>query len=319
MTTSFSRLSGRIYILALLLLVIVSCKKGDDRVAAPQTISDRVLEDSQFGLLRAAVAYAGVSDVLKSGNLTLLAPTDSAFQASGYSSAASIQSLSREQVRTMILYHVLYGSVTSAQIPSGFNAVETAGKGIAFFNKSSDGTVYINNAKLTQTDLLTANGYVHKINRLLTPSTGNLLTTIQSNPNLTFLAAALKRIGTSNPTLLATLNNAASTNTVTVFAPNDDAFKADSRYNTLATIESVDQQTLANTLLYHVTSGTLFSNQLQTGTLTSLYNSNRFTVTVASGQTTIKGSKNATAAMIKQSDLPTTNGVIHIIDKVLQP
>ncbi|MBD2751698.1 fasciclin domain-containing protein [Spirosoma validum] len=319
MMTSFSGLPGRISILALLLLVAVSCKKGDDTVAAPQTIPDRVLEDSQFSLLRVALAYAGVSDALKSGNLTLFAPTDSAFQASGFGSISSIQSLSRDQVRSMMLYHVLYGSVTSAQIPSGFNAVETVGKGIAFFTKSNDGTIYINNAKLTQPDLVTANGYIHKVNRLLTPSAGNLLTTIQSNPNLTFLAAAVKRIGTSNPTLLATLNNSSSTNTVTVFAPNDEAFKADSRYNTITAIESADQQTLANTLLYHVTSGVLFSNQLKTGTLTSLFNTNKFTVTVAPNQITLKGNRNATFATIRQADIPTTSGLIHVIDKVLQP
>ncbi|WP_420146894.1 fasciclin domain-containing protein [Spirosoma sp.] len=318
MMAFLSRLPGWIFILVLPLLVVLGCTKNDNKVAAPPTIPDRILEDSQLSLFRAAVAYADVSDALKGGNLTLFAPTDSAFQASGLAGAGALTSMSREQVRSLVLYHVLYGSVASAPIPSGCNPVETVSKGIAFVNKSSDGTTYINNARLIQTDLALANGYIHKINRVLTPATGDLLTALQSNPNLTFLSAAIKRIS-SNTTLLATLKNALSTANVTIFAPNDDAFKADSRYNNLSAIESADPQTLANILLYHVTSGVLFSNQLQTGSLTSLYSGNRFSVTVTSGQVTVKGNKNATAATIKQADLTANNGVIHVVDKLLQP
>lgn len=319
MITFFSWRPRRISTLAFLMLIILSCKKNDDRVAVPQTVTDRILEDSQLSLFRAVVAQAGISDAFKDGNLTLFAPTDSAFQASGLSNVAAIMSIPKEQARTLVLYHTLYGSIASAKIPSGVNAVEMVSKSIAFFNKSSNGTIYINNAKVIQADLSVANGYVHKINRVLSPPAGNLLTTVQSNANLTFLSAALKRIGTSNPNLLATLTTTISANPVTIFAPNDDAFKGDSKYNSLAAIESADAQTLINMVLYHVTSGALFSNQFQTGAVTSLFNSNKFTLTVASNQTTLKGNKNTTVATIKQADLSVNNGVIHIIDKVLQP
>ncbi len=318
MITSVSRLSGQLSVLALFLLLTLSCTKSDDRVAAPQTIPDRILEDDQFSLLQAAMAYAGVSDALKSGHLTLFAPTDSAFQASGLGSVGSIVSMPREQVRAMLMYHVLYGSISFAEIPTALNAVETASKGLAFVNKVSDDMVYINNATLSQVDLPVANGYIHKIDRVLTPSTGNLLTVIRGNPNLTFLSAAIKRIGTSNPGLLATLTNAASKNAVTLFAPNDEAFRADSRYSSLTAIESANPQVLANTVLYHL-SGLIFSNKFRSGPLMSLLNGSTVGMTTTANQTTLKGNKNSTAATIKQADITATNGVIHIIDKVLQP
>lgn len=318
MIASFLWLPGRVSVLVMLLIAL-SCTKKDNRVASPATIPDRLLEDSEFSLLRVAITHGAVSDALKDGNLTLFAPTDSAFLALGLGSLGAIVAMPKEQVRAMVLYHALYGSVASARIPSGLNAVETVSKSVAYVNKTSDGTIYINNAKLTQPELVVANGYIHKINRLLFPPSGNLLAAIQGNPNLTFLSAAIKRVGTSNPTLLATLSNAASNNPVTIFAPNDEAFRADSRYKTIAAIESADQQTLANILLYHVTSGVLFSNQLQLGAVSSLLSGNRFTITVTSGQTTIKGNRNSSAATLKQTDLLTNNGVIHIIDKVLQP
>lgn len=316
---TFSMGLAKLSVLVLLAMASLSCKKTDEAVAVPQTITDRILEDNQFSILRAAVVYAEAGDALKAGNLTLFAPNDAAFQAAGLSSESAIKALSKEQVRAIILYHVLNAPVSASAIPSGQNSVETAGKGVAFINKATDGTIHINSAKLTQTDIAVANGYLHVIDRVLTPSVGNLLTTIQNNPSLTFLSAAIKRISASNPTLLATLNNSSSTNTVTVFAPNDAAFRADGRYATIAAIEATNPQNLANALLYHITSGVLFSNQLQTGSINSLLSGSKFTLTATSGLITVKGNKNNSVATVKQADIPTSNGVIHIIDQVLLP
>lgn len=318
MTKSFLFLLSRLAVIGFLVLS-VGCEKKEEAVATPQTIIDRILEDDQFSLLRASVVYAGVGDALKAGNLTLFAPNDAAFQAAGISSVGAILSLPRDQVRSLVLYHLLYGSASAATIPSGLNSVRMANQGTAFVNKIGDGSVYVNNARVTQTDVAVANGYIHVLDRLLTPGTGNLLTTIQNNPNLTFLSAALKRISASNPTVLNALNATSVGNAVTVFAPSDAAFRADKTYNSLTAIETANIQTLTNTLLYHVVSGLLFSNQLQSGNLNTLLSGNRLTLTTATNQITVKGNKNATAAAIKQADQPTTNGVIHIIDQVLLP
>jgi uncharacterized surface protein with fasciclin (FAS1) repeats len=302
----------------LLGMVLLGCQKNDDTVATPPTITDRVIEDTQFSLLRAALTYAEVNDALKGANLTLFAPNDAAFQAYGLGSPAAITALPKEQVRALLMYHVLYGSVAASAIPAGQNPVATASKGIAFLNKSSDGRIFINNAQVIQADIAVANGFIHSIDRVLTPTTGNLLTTIQSNPNLSFLTAAVQRIGASNPALLTTLNNQSSTTLATVFAPNNAAFQA-AGFNDLAAINSANVQTLTNTLLYHVVSGIAFSNQLQTGSVNTLLSGNKLTVTSTANQLTIKGNKNATAATIKQADISATNGVVHIIDQVLQP
>ena len=299
-------------------LLLLNCKKTDDAVAMPQTITDRILEDSQFSLLATAVAYAEAGDALKGGNLTLFAPNNTAFQAAGLSTPATILSFPKEQVRAIVLNHVLYGPVSASMIPAGLNSVATAGKGIVFVNKTSGGGVFINNAQIVQADITVANGFIHSIDRVLTPSAGNLLTLIQNNPSLTFLSAAVKRIGANNPTLLATLTNESSANLVTVFAPTDAAFQAGG-YKDLAAINTVNLQILTNALLYHVVPGVVFSNQLQTGAVNTLLSGNKLTITATANQITIKGNKNTTSATIKQADLPATNGVVHVIDQLLQP
>ncbi|SOD91897.1 fasciclin domain-containing protein [Spirosoma fluviale] len=318
MNPVFLKGTRSISVLFLVLMVLTGCTKSDDTVATPQTITDRILEDTQFSILRAAVTYAEMGDLLKGGNLTLFAPNDAAFQAAGYSSPTAIASLSKEQVRALLLYHVLQGPVSASEIPGGLNPVATADKGVAYINKVSDGRVFINNAQVIQSDIKVANGYIHSIDRVLTPSAGSLLTAIRSNPNLTLLTAAVNRVAGSNPTLLATLSNDASTNLVTVFAPNDAAFRS-AGYTDLAAINAANLQTLTNVLLYHVVSGATFSNQLQTGTLNTLLSGNRLTIMSTANLLTIKGNKNATAATIKQGNIPANSGVIHIIDQLLLP
>ena len=318
MRNSLSLLLSRLSVI-LLLFVFWGCQKRDDAVATPQTITDRVLEDGQFSLLRVAIAQAGVSDVLKDGNLTLFAPTDSAFVAAGLGTVAAIRSVPPDQMRTLVLYHLLTGSVMASEIPAGMNSVETLNKGTLYINKAANGTISVNNAKLIQTDIKTANGYIHTVNRVLMPSIGNVLANIQNNPTLTFLTAAIKRVGASNPTLLATLENASSANKVTIFAPNDAAFKADKVYNSLSAIESANVQTLTNVLLYHVIAGARFSTQFKTESIDTFYSGNKLITIVAPTQFMVKGAKNLTSATVKQADISATNGVIHIIDQVLQP
>ena len=318
MTHSFFIRLSQLF-LFILLLVLTECQKRDDALAQPQTSTDRVLEDSQFSLFRVAMVHGRVADALKAGNLTVFAPTDAAFQVSGLGTEAAILGMSPEQAARLVLAHVLYGRVKAADIPVGLNPVETAGKSVAYFNKSSDGTVYVNSARVIQTDIETANGYLHTIDRVLSPTAGNLLNAIQSNPDLTFLSAAIKRIVTSNPNLIAQFTNTSLANAITVFAPNDAAFKADKIYNSLTAIETANVQTLSNTLLYHVLPGITFSNQFQTKSVNTLLNGSALTILVMPNSVTVKGNKNQTSATIKQADLTATNGVVHIIDQVLLP
>lgn len=302
-----------------IVIASLSCQKVDNAVAVPKTITDRILEDDQFSLLRAAMKHADVGDVLKGGNLTLFAPVNSAFQTAGLPTEAAITALPKEQVKNLLLYHLLTSPVSSTALPEGLNSVTTATKSTVYVNKAGSSTIYVNNARVTQPDLIVTNGYIHVIDRLLTPATGSLLTTIQKNPNLTFLAAAIERIRATNPALAGNFDGTASGSAVTLFAPTDEAFKADSRFGTLSAVEVADPQVLSNLLLYHTASGVVFSNQLLTGSITTMLNNSKLAVTVTNDFITMKGNRNTSQAVIREPDLTTTNGVIHVIDQVLLP
>ena len=101
----------------------------------------------------------------------------------------------------------------------------------------------------------------------------------------------------------------------TVFAPTDEAFA-----NAGIDLGSFDTEeelaALSNILLYHVVAGATLSTDLADGanTVTTL-NTDELTITVSDGAVTV----GAEAAIVTIADVTASNGVIHVIDKVLTP
>jgi uncharacterized surface protein with fasciclin (FAS1) repeats len=98
----------------------------------------------------------------------------------------------------------------------------------------------------------------------------------------------------------------------TVFAPTDEAFAAlpAGLLEKLLLPENLDALTAI--LLYHVVEGAVYSGELTDGDTVTLEGSSVTTLVTANGVTV--NDANVTAA-----DIAATNGVIHVIDKVLIP
>ena len=305
--------------------LLFGCKKDDTEKAQPKTVADLIKEDSKFSIFQAALTRANLSDALKATNLTVFVPDDAAFQAAGYANAAAVSALPITTAETIVNYHILNGKVAIADIPAGTNtSVQTKGGQSAYITKTTSGsvaTVSINGAKVTLADVQGANGIVHVIDRLLVPPASSMLATIQADPaNFSLVLAAVNRAATVNPTLALVLGGTSgSTQLLTVFLPDNAALTAYGLKD-LATINAANPTTLSGVLSYHVTTGLLFSSQLQAGQLATLNGTNRVTIAVnTSGVATVKGNKNTSASTIKRANILTTNGIIHVIDQVLIP
>ncbi|MCH1442959.1 MAG: fasciclin domain-containing protein, partial [Candidatus Poseidoniaceae archaeon] len=98
----------------------------------------------------------------------------------------------------------------------------------------------------------------------------------------------------------------------TVFAPTDQAFTdAGIDLNDFDTPE--ENATLSDILLYHVVSGSVPSSAVTDGMLATMVNGDKVKFGVSGGTVTV-GTANVTTA-----DVPASNGIIHVIDKVLMP
>ena len=98
----------------------------------------------------------------------------------------------------------------------------------------------------------------------------------------------------------------------TVFAPTDGAFaKIQSDVDEL--LKPINKAKLGQILTYHVVSGELMADDLEDGMELTTVEGSTLEVMIKDGEVTVGGAKVITA------DVEASNGVIHVIDKVLMP
>ena len=135
-----------------------------------------------------------------------------------------------------------------------------------------------------------------------TPSPAPITDAVARTPQLSTLNRLITESG-----LAETLR---SPGPFTLFAPTDEAFKA-LPAKTLADL-AADKSLLKSVLTYHVLTAKLTAAEVKNGNLKSVQGTN-LAMSKAGTFVTVED------ALVQQADLPATNGVVHIIDKVLLP
>jgi uncharacterized surface protein with fasciclin (FAS1) repeats len=140
---------------------------------APTTTTPDIVEiassNDQFSTLVAAVSAADLVGTLQGpGPFTLFAPTNEAFAALP---AGTVENLllpeNKDQLIAVLTYHVVPGAVTSDQLAGQRIDVATV-QGATVAVNGTHG-VRVNNARVTQADILASNGVIHRIDRVLLP------------------------------------------------------------------------------------------------------------------------------------------------------
>ena len=294
---------------------LACCKKSDPVVQRPGTITAQVSSGSNFTLLKSAVVKAGLASTLDgSGNFTVFAPTDEAFNSSGVTSAV-IGTLSKDELKKILLDHTLTAKILAAAVPAGPNAkVVTASGDSIFVTKNSSG-VYVNGVSVTMADLPASNGVIHTMSRVLLPATGNIVQVASSDTTFSFLVAAVVRASAGTTNVAAILSGSGI---LTVFAPVNNAFRA-LGFSNIDAINAADPDALTAILTYHVVPGRVFSSDLSNGVQAATANGAKVTIGIAGSAASVKGLSNSAAAAIIGTNRMATNGVIHAIDRVLLP
>jgi len=137
---------------------------------AMQTIVDIAVADGRFTTLVAALKAAGLVETLSGeGPFTVFAPTDDAF---AKLPAGTVESLLKpenlEQLKNILLYHVVSGKVMAADVVGLTSAPTVLGQDIKITVK--DGKVYLNDTvQVIITDIEASNGVIHVIDAVLLP------------------------------------------------------------------------------------------------------------------------------------------------------
>lgn len=134
--------------------------------ATCRTVAQIVSSDPQFSTLLTAVEAAGLTETLSSGQFTVFAPTNAAFAKLPSDQLAMILN-DEEMLRSVLLYHVVPGKVSSAQVRS-LTSARTA-QGATVNVRVMNNRVMINNAAVTRADVAACNGVIHVIDTVLVP------------------------------------------------------------------------------------------------------------------------------------------------------
>jgi uncharacterized surface protein with fasciclin (FAS1) repeats len=323
-STSFSMfmLAGTVF--------AAGCGDNDDdqTTTEPVTIVETAQATPSLSTLVAAVEFASndgdLVDLLAAdGTLTVFAPSNAAFDAlavelTGNASAKGADLLTaanKPLLRTVLTYHVLTAEVNAGAIPFGMPI--TTAEGSVFKIEAGSPPVITDGrnrtAQITTTDIDASNGVIHLIDKVILPADKNIVQTAQAAaggaaPEFTILVEAVVAAD-----LAGTLSGAGP---FTVFAPTDAAFAA-----LLGELGATKDQLLANkpllveVLTYHVVPGRVFEAAVPIGMPITTVQSDALSI---DANLTITDARGRTSKIVG-TDVQTSNGVIHVIDKVLLP
>jgi uncharacterized surface protein with fasciclin (FAS1) repeats len=296
-----------------------------DKVILPQ--SKNIVQIAQgisdFSILVDAVVAAGLVDTLSGpGPFTVFAPTNAAFASLLAELGVTAEQLLADKplLTSVLTYHVVPGRVLASDITEG--AQPTTVQGQAFTLSLSGGPSITDargrKANIVATNVQAANGVIHVIDKVILPkadvappaTTPNIVQVAQSLPDFSILVEAVVAAD-----LADTLSGAGP---FTVFAPSNAAFAA-----LLGELGVSKEALLANkplltaVLTYHVLAGKVLAADIKEGAQAATVQGQVFTLGLAGGPsiTDAQGRK----ANIVATDVAASNGVIHVIDKVILP
>ncbi len=240
------------------------------------------------------------------GPFTVLAPTDAAFAKLGTATLNSLLA-NPEQLKSILLYHVVPGNVSLRQALRAGEAETVNGAEVDFsFNRKG---FFVNDSRILRANVRASNGTIHVIDTVLIPPASvpepqDIVSIASADDRFETLVAALKAAD-----LVSALQ---AEGPFTVFAPTDDAF-AKLGAETIDALLA-DKETLSSILLYHVVPGAAVDSQTAaTLSEAATANGQKLKISFEKGMLRI----NDSLVIIK--DIKASNGIIHVIDTVLVP
>jgi len=298
--------------------LMAACGGGDDD--SPGTLAGEATERG-FSALVAAADKAGLVPALSdtSASLTVFAPTDAAFDSLaktlGFTDAtAMVNELDSATLAKILQYHVLPARKTAADLVAGGATQDTLytfeGAAATLALDTASGVKItdevLNVATVTTANVPASNGVIHVIDKVLVPpGVLNVVQMAQANPVFSTLVGAVV-----SANLQGALGDPAAQ--LTVFAPTNDAFAAIAN-----TVAGLTPTQLSTVLTYHVLGSEVLAADIPFGTpIATLSGQN---ITINAGTPATITDTTAAPASIVATDVRASNGVIHVIDKVILP
>lgn len=293
--------------LILSVLFLSSCNDDDEMDKAEEKNIVEVASDAgQFGILIQAAQKAGLAEYLSTTDgITVFAPTDAAFKALLTDlGATSLDEIPVADLTNILLYHVIGSKAMSTDLQSGYlpTLSKMGDNSISMYINLANGVAINKNTKVTTADVMAKNGVIHVVDKVILPP--SVVNIALDNDNFSILVQAVVKAG-----LVDALSGAGP---FTVFAPTNDAFNTLFAQLGISGINDLTAEQLIPILTYHVVSGNVLSKSLSNGNVGTLNDGKNLTVNISNG---VKINSSEVIA----ADIQGSNGVVHVINKVLIP
>ena len=272
-------------------------------------VVDVAIEAGNFKTLVQLLTDLDLVNTLRNATAqTIFAPSDEAF---AKLPEGTLESLTTEQALAIVLRHVVGGAtVAAANVTTG--PVKTLGGEIIDLIKTDEGGVQIsymsNLVNVVTADVMANNGVIHVIDEVILqgePELGDVVDVAIEAGNFTTLVKLLTDLD-----LVDALRNATAQ---TIFAPSDEAF-AKLPEGTLGNLTTEQKKAI---VLRHVVGGaTVLAANVTTGPVETLGGE---TIDLIKTDAGILISYQNNLINVVTTDVMASNGVIHVIDKVILP
>lgn len=296
----------------------ISCDDKDSISVPDTTIPGIAQTDPNLSTLVQALVKTDLARTLIGpGPFTVFAPTNKAFEDFLKTTTfKTINEVPNAVLTQILLNHVVSGSVKSTSLTTGYvktlaTSATSGGNTMSMYVNTAAGVMLNGVSKVTTADIQAANGIIHVVDAVINLPT--IVTHATANANFTSLVGALTKAG--QPNFVSILSG---TGPFTVFAPTNAAFTAFNTELAPGGINAVSAANLTRVLQYHVANGNVLAATLMEGQIVStLQTPQTFTVLLAGGAR-IRDVNNR-ISNITATNVQCSNGVIHVLDKVLLP
>ncbi|OHW93968.1 fasciclin domain-containing protein [Colletotrichum incanum] len=248
--------------------------------------------------------------------VTIVAPSNAAFENIPGTQLNGLWNESDPSIAVPILeYHILQGTVSTGALKSGPSVLRssllqnpawtnvTGGQNVMVNKQSGDVIVFTSSEGIRTTqvegDIKFAGGLIQVVDNLLIPPV-RLENTTKSFQLPAFLGALY------TAKLLPSLSERKN---VTIFAPRNEAFQ-----RVAGSLKGLDEDAVRNFLNYHVVEGQILASS-------DLKNGSNLATLARQNLNVIRSGNNLflNSAQVVQPDVLLANGIMHIIDNVLNP
>ncbi|XP_070327419.1 periostin isoform X2 [Odocoileus virginianus] len=269
-----------------------------DQVLIPDSAKQVIeLAGNQQTTFTDLVAQLGLASALRpDGEYTLLAPVNNAF---------SDDTLSMDQrlLKLILQNHILKVKVGLNELYNGQKLETIGGKQLRVFVYRT--AVCIENSCMVRGSKQGRNGAIHIFREIIKPAEKSLHEKLKQDKRFSIFLSLLEAADLKE--LLTQPGD------WTLFVPTNDAFKG--MTNEEKEILIRDKNALQNIILYHLTPGVFIGKGFEPGVTNILK-------TTQGSKIYLKGVNDTLLVnelKSKESDIMTTNGVIHVVDKLLYP